>query len=122
MTTKVNFITIIGKSFLTGIMQKADVFEQFKVIGEIQHMTITYQKEADYPLGEKLLGHVVRALKEHKGFFPVFVHLKSIENGDTILLNKSGKVPYWQDEKIKAVSDGKNWFTLHEFKRTLQIQ
>lgn len=101
---------------MTKFMQAADLFESFKVVANVSTISIEYKEgeTVDYDRAAKLIPETVKAI-EMGGEIPVFVHLLSIENEDSILLNRSLKVPYYRNESIKVISSGANWLLLDEF-------
>lgn len=101
---------------MTAFMQAADLFEDFKVISQINNLDIHFKdgEEVTYERAAKLLNNIVEGIRSINEI-PVFVHLVAITGEDTILKNKKLKVPYYRDEKIKVISSGHSWFMLDDF-------
>ena len=115
MAIRFEYITIAGDKRTTKFMQAADVWEKFKVHGVVQqvHVEIECKEDVIYKVAAAYLLHIVKSYEE-TGHICSFVHLVRIVNGDTIHLNTQGKVPYWRNREVRAISDGKKWGMLEE--------
>lgn len=118
-----HFITIQGNRFGTDMARALDLFEDFKAIGEINHLTVEWNEGEDVTIERagKLISKAVESI-EKSGAIPIFVHLIKIVGDDMIILNKKLKVPYYCHEKYRVVSDGRRWYTLDEFMQRLDIK
>lgn len=104
------FIVFIDDRY-TNWMQAFDVFEDFKVVGKEEVMTIEYKKGSS--LTWESAKKAMDALAEKGSDRIAFIHLQSIESDGEKKIN-TGKVKPWKNPKVKAVSNGTKWYTLYD--------
>lgn len=109
----VECVVIDIDNFMTDLMQAADVFESFKVVGRIRNTEIIMTTEDPSVFKQttmlKLLASVHKSNKEEVAFF----HVVSIRMGQHVILNDRYR-PYVK-EGVGVVSDGDKWFLLTHF-------
>jgi len=112
-TAKILFIS--GKSLWTKFMQCADVFDNGKVIGTIKEMTIEYKEkeEIDFVRVGSLFESIKIACENQKENV-YFIHVLSIQDKNTIILNNHNLKPYY-DSKVREISDGTKCFLFYDF-------
>jgi hypothetical protein len=117
MKTEAQFFVVFVEERYTSIMQAVDMFEDFKVIGIEEVLTISYkEKESlDWDRAKKVLD----AMAEKSNGKVAFAHLLSIESDGEKRIN-TGKVKPWSNPKIKAISNGTKWYTIYDLEEKFQ--
>lgn len=96
---------------MTKLMQAADVYEVWKVVAFIETITIEYKDgvSVDLERAGKLIPMLAEGYWQSGTEFPVFIHLNHVTTEDAIYHNKKLKIPYYRNERVKAISSGANW-------------
>ena len=107
----VKFVVISGPSNITKLMQAADMFSKFKVVGYIKDFTL----EMDGTVTKETIKNLIPILKsalEEDNEIVTLIHFISMENEELVLKNKDIE-PYINKE-VREISDGEKWMTLHD--------
>jgi len=100
------------------LMKAADLFDEGKVLGDIQWISITYEEGVAIDLERAY--KLVEAWQnvEEKEFIISLVHLVSVDVGDVIIFNKGKLKPFWKKD-VRIISNGNKFFMLDDYIRHL---
>lgn len=110
---KAVFIVIYSRKDIDSFMKAADLFNG-KNLGTVHEVTVEYNDNIKLTLAhaKKNINRIKGAL-EKSGQIVSFIHLRQIQNGDTIKLNTK-ILPYY-DSKAREISDGHKAFIFKNF-------
>jgi len=121
---KIYATVIHGDKKITEFMQACDLFDNAKIIGKIDEITLDIKPGVN--LAENsYLRSVVENLKnayEHAGHNVAFVHIVHVQDDNIIVLNNKGNVKPYINKKIRQISDGKKSFIFEEFLKRIGIK
>ena len=114
MKSSATLMIISGNKMMTKFMQCADTFEQGKVLGEVNIITVNYKENEKLTLkrAELIIYATKKALEDSE--VVSFVHLVEIKIGNKIIKNQGEILPYINKE-VRIISDGSKWFVLARF-------
>lgn len=113
---KLIVMTVAGDAKMTQFMQAADVFEQFKVLGERHDVTLTFADDVE-PDTERINKTILslREAFEKSGKIVSFIGALALMRGKTTEAYPDS-TPYWND-KVITVSSGTKYFMLADLLR-----
>ncbi len=113
MLKQAKFIVIHARKDIDAFMKAADLFNG-KNLGTVEELVVNYDGDAELTLkiGKKTMEHIKKSL-EKVNHLVSFVHLESVQNGDTIKLNE--EVLPLLDYNAREISDGKKSFVMKDF-------
>jgi len=118
MSHKANLLIIAAPAHMNHLMKAADLFDEGKVLGDIQWISITYEEGVAIDLERAY--KLVEAWQnvEEKEFIISLVHLVSVDVGDVIIFNKGKLKPFWKKD-VRIISNGNKFFMLDDYIRHL---
>jgi len=118
MSHKANLLIIVAPARMNHFMKAADLFDEGKVLGEIQWISITYEDGVAIDLERAY--KLVEAWQnvQEKEYIISLVHLVSVDVGDVIIFNKGKLKPFWRKD-VRIISDGNKNFMLDDYIRHL---
>lgn len=99
-------------------MLAADLFEQGKVLGTKEQVTIDYNRRID-----KTMKHAAKSIQhlhdayEAQNRIVSLVSLQFIASDNMVLFNNGIIPPYW-NKGVRIISTGDKWFMLDDFLRS----
>lgn len=119
----VTVILIAYNKKYSSFMKAFDVFEKGKVLGErIESEVVFNSEEMKFELEEfDSVPTIVRLAYENQGCMVSFVHVVSVECEDVVLKNTKCKIKPYINPEVRAISNGREWFMLHKFIKSLGI-
>jgi len=111
-------MVISGPLQQTKFMQRADVFEESKVVGTTKYMNISFNEGTK--LTQRHISLVIDSVKkalEESGELVTFIHLIQTQNGKIITFNQGEIAPYVNSD-VRCVSDGESWYVLCDYLKT----
>ena len=123
MEIKVTIIIIAADKRHSAFIKALDVLGEGKVLGERFESEVIFNKEEMGFTLEEFDGvpTIVRLAYENQGCIVSFVHVVSVECDDTVIKNTKCKIKPYINPKVRAISNGRQWFMLHEFVKSLGI-
>jgi len=118
MSHKANFLIIVAPARLNHLIKAADLFDEGKVLGYKEWVSVTYEEEVELDMDRAY--KLVEAWQHDQGteFIISLVHLVSIDVGDVIIFNKGKLKPFWKKD-VRIISDGNKYFMLDDYIRHL---
>lgn len=111
---KVEWVIIFKESKMTEFMQSCDVFEKFKILGKnLNFNTILHVSDPKIFKETLMLKLLASIHQKNKSEDVVFAHIKYIQQGNKIILNRRYK-PYIKGG-VTMVSNGHNFYLLRDF-------
>lgn len=120
MKPRARYIVITGHKWQTLFMQKADLFDDSKIVGEIQEITISWKPGMRLTMARatKHIKTLKKGLELIDHIFVPFIHLAWIQRENTLELN-GGRIKPWFDPAVRMVSNGKSFFFMDSYIKSL---
>jgi len=115
---RATYLLIAGDARLTAFMKAADVFEDGKVLGEVEQVIVNYKEDIELTLERAALPIQEVAKAEEKRYIISLFHLISIQQANVISMN-DGRIKPYVNKAVRIISIGVNWFLLDDYLRYL---
>lgn len=116
MPYKAIYTIIWAPAKLNAFMKACDVFEQGKVLGNLDQITIDFNGDPTPDMQEagKVID-IIKAMNDTKSEYIIsLISLLCVISDEHIYLNKGKVPPYWNRE-VRIISTGTQWFMLYKY-------
>lgn len=118
MPYKAVYVIISAPRRYNAFMTAADLFEQGKVLGALEQITIDYKRRIDRTMKHAAKSiPVLREAYEAQDRIVSLVSLQYIASDNMVVFNKGTVAPYWNKE-VRIISTGHKWFMLDDYLRS----
>lgn len=110
-----SFLVIVGDKELTESKQKAKVFDDYKVTGNIKIVDLEIPDRESFSIERcgELIPDIRKSLENE--FVVSLVHLEKISDGEFIQLNNQGDVSPYINKKVREISTGEDSFSFSKY-------